>query len=308
MPDRFYLGDTHVHSSQSDGRLSPEELALIGTARGLDFLALTDHADARGARAYPDSICILPGEEISAGGRIHFALLGFDSPLGRFRLEKLPEIARQVHAAGGAVVLAHPWMAFSRSPDRLPLLDRGFAEGHIDGVEVFSAALTAPEHGTWERMFQHFLAVWAPLRPAVLASSDWHRRAHGRAVGQACTYVLAPDLSPASLVRAIAARRTVAALMPATALEDNFGPLPFPSGSGQSGMSWRDNLCGPADLVGELCRARSEAERRIETLRRGFPAALSATAAETVEAARAACAAGNYRRALALLDQVRWRT
>ncbi|MDI6870608.1 MAG: CehA/McbA family metallohydrolase [Bacillota bacterium] len=317
MSDRFYLGDPHVHSTLSDGRLSPAELVLVAAARGLDFLALTDHSRPVGSREeaplHPDSeaggersaMCLLPGQEVSIGGRIHFLLLGCVQPLSRarFRLERLKELAGAVHTAGGAVILAHPWTALAGSPDRVHLLDRGFAEGWIDGLEVFSAALRPSQFDLWQRTFEHYLREWAPHRPATLASSDWHHRRHGRALGLCCTYVQAPAPTPAAILGGIRARRTVAVLQRATALEDGLYPhlLPFPDRYRAGIAWWGGNLCGPEELVEALLTLRGEAGDR---LRSGAPAGRrNDHRGELWRAALSAYAAGNHRRALALLNQ-----
>ena len=40
---KFFKGNTHAHSTMSDGRLSPEEVFETYQSSGYDFLALTDH-------------------------------------------------------------------------------------------------------------------------------------------------------------------------------------------------------------------------------------------------------------------------
>lgn len=310
MPERFYLGDTHLHSTFSDGRLSPAELALVGAARHLDFVAVTDHTGWRGKGRRPSGdaegwrtprrmgegpgLCLLAGQELSAGERLHLLLLGFSQPLPRPRLERLDQVAEAVHAAGGVVILAHPWTTFAKSPERVRVLDRAFAEGHLDGLEVFSGGLGPTQFGLWRRMFSHYARQWAPYGPATLASSDWHHRAHGRAVGLACTYVLAPALTPEALLAGIAARRTLAVLQPVTALEDGYCHEGWvgPEEALPAGVAWRGQVVGPPDLVDALFALEGEVARRLA----------GRMEAEVRGAALAAHAGGNYRRALALLD------
>lgn len=327
VPEHFFVGDLHVHSTRSDGLLTPSELFLVAAARGLDCLALTDHCTSliprpaegeaapsasvhgRERGSVPAGVCCLDGQEVSAGGRLHFLLLGYSGPVGRrLPLDRLPQAADQVHAAGGVVILAHPWLGLAKSPDRFPALDRAFASGHLDGLEVFSAALLPSQFGLWQRFFAHFLREWAPYRPAVLASSDWHHRRHGRAIGLCCTYLWAPELTPAALLGALAARRTVAALQPATALEDGLfpQPLPFPLETGREGLQWGTAdggaFCGPRPLVQVLLRRRAEALERLRSALRTLPAG-EGPGREVWRSALAAYAAGNYRRTLLLLTE-----
>jgi predicted metal-dependent phosphoesterase TrpH len=76
--------DLHLHSTASDGRLSPAELVARAAALGLTYIALTDHDTVAGlpeaieaARAFP-GLTLLPGVELStdtAAGETH--VLGY---------------------------------------------------------------------------------------------------------------------------------------------------------------------------------------------------------------------------------------
>jgi predicted metal-dependent phosphoesterase TrpH len=62
--------DLHVHTTASDGRLSPSEAVIAAAERGLTAIAITDHDVLSGldeARsAAPDSLEIVPGIEMTA--------------------------------------------------------------------------------------------------------------------------------------------------------------------------------------------------------------------------------------------------
>ena len=80
------LVDLHMHSTFSDGRLSPQELVDQGRLHGLTAMALTDHDEIAGIRpmqAYAGSdITIIAGTELSAsykGKDVH--ILGYDFDL-----------------------------------------------------------------------------------------------------------------------------------------------------------------------------------------------------------------------------------
>lgn len=59
-------GNLHTHSTNSDGRLTPEELAEAYRTRGYDFLAITDHDVFK---SYPElcseKFLVLPGMELT---------------------------------------------------------------------------------------------------------------------------------------------------------------------------------------------------------------------------------------------------
>jgi predicted metal-dependent phosphoesterase TrpH len=76
--------DLHIHSTASDGKLSPADVVLEAARRGLSFIALTDHDNVDGiasalaaAAAFPQ-LKVIPGIEISTDvpqGEVH--VLGY---------------------------------------------------------------------------------------------------------------------------------------------------------------------------------------------------------------------------------------
>jgi len=76
--------DLHIHSTASDGRLSPAEIIREAAARGLVYIALTDHdsvdgiAAALAAAQSFSNLTVIPGIEISTDipqGEVH--ILGY---------------------------------------------------------------------------------------------------------------------------------------------------------------------------------------------------------------------------------------
>jgi 3',5'-nucleoside bisphosphate phosphatase len=97
--------DLHVHSTASDGKLTPPELIKLAVESGLTVMALTDHDTVDGivpareaAKAYP-TLTFIPGVEISTDlpdGEAH--ILGyfidhtdpeFSKTLERFRVSRI---------------------------------------------------------------------------------------------------------------------------------------------------------------------------------------------------------------------------
>lgn len=120
-PGRFYKGNLHTHSTHSDGRREPAEVAAIYREAGYDFIALTDHflphydfpiVDTRGLRG--NGFTTLIGAELHApalgnGERWHLLAVGlpFDfAPVAQ--AETGPELAARAAAAGAYVAIAHP--------------------------------------------------------------------------------------------------------------------------------------------------------------------------------------------------------
>ena len=134
-PDgHWYKGNTHVHSTASDGGKTFPELASLYRAAGFDFLFRTDHwvassvADDR--ETYP--LLWLDGVELDgrdrSGAGFHVVALGAFT--GVRREMGLEEAMRAARAQGGLLILAHPqWMGNSFADAR---------RWQFDGVEVYN--------------------------------------------------------------------------------------------------------------------------------------------------------------------------
>lgn len=120
-PGRFWKGNLHTHSTNSDGRLLPEEVCTAYRLQGYDFLCLSDHfmdryafpmSDTRPYRSEHFTTLIgaeLHGPNIAGGEKWHILAVGlpFDfAPLGTE--ETGPQIASRAFEAGAFVVLPHP--------------------------------------------------------------------------------------------------------------------------------------------------------------------------------------------------------
>lgn len=75
--------DLHLHSTCSDGTLSPRELVILAKKNGLDTIALTDHDTVEGVpealkQGIKDNIEVLTGIELSAGYKsLSIHILGY---------------------------------------------------------------------------------------------------------------------------------------------------------------------------------------------------------------------------------------
>ena len=120
-PGNFYKGNMHTHSTNSDGKLSPEVVCEAYRSKGYDFLVMTDHfmevygfpvTDTRPYRTGDFTTIIgaeLHAPETSLGEIWHINSIGlpFD-----FELlgggETSPEIAKRAHEAGAFIGIVHP--------------------------------------------------------------------------------------------------------------------------------------------------------------------------------------------------------
>lgn len=91
--------DLHIHSTASDGGLTPEEVVRLAAKNGLSVIAITDHDSVNGisaalaaAESYP-SLRVIPGVEINTdipNGEVHI--------LGYFIDYENDELKRALHA------------------------------------------------------------------------------------------------------------------------------------------------------------------------------------------------------------------
>lgn len=128
-PGRFFRGNLHTHSNESDGVLEAAEVCRRYKAEGYDFIALTDHFI--GMYGYPitetqafrgDGFTTLLGAELHSGamenGELwHIVAVGLpedfepgNAPhfLPVDNQETGPEIAQRAVEAGAFVAIAHP--------------------------------------------------------------------------------------------------------------------------------------------------------------------------------------------------------
>jgi len=112
-------GDLHIHTTASDGWLSPREVARQASAGHLDFISITDHNTVLGLEAAEDAlhgsdVLLIPGVELSAqpeeGDELHILGYGFDRDqeamvevcrkITRRKNEQMWRIVRRLRQAG----------------------------------------------------------------------------------------------------------------------------------------------------------------------------------------------------------------
>jgi hypothetical protein len=134
MNGTWLKGNTHIHSTASDGGKNFNELGQMYHAAGYDFLFRTDHWVASDVRTDPSDYPLLwlDGVELDGtdtnGGEYHVVALGSFMGLRRgMGLEQGMEAAR---AQGGLLILAHPHWIGNTFEEAL--------RWRFDGVEVYN--------------------------------------------------------------------------------------------------------------------------------------------------------------------------
>ncbi|MFC4811975.1 CehA/McbA family metallohydrolase [Paenibacillus sp. GCM10023250] len=166
--ERWIKGDLHMHSVHSDGRYTIEAAKASCAARGLDYMALTDHntlSQNRTAIGQDERLLVLPGVELTSYFG-HANVYGVPEALRDFRVTT-PEQARaalgEIRAQGGFVSLNHPLCPSCP-------WEFGFDLPH-DAIEVWN--------GPWRALNERAVAWWqeqlaAGRRLVALGGSDAH--------------------------------------------------------------------------------------------------------------------------------------
>ena len=137
---KYYRGNTHTHTTLSDGRKSPEECMAEYAALGHDFLAITDHWVVGQQRKYGD-MTVLKGVEYDfpvSNQALHLvALFPGDAVPDIERDWKIADVVRRVNELGGCGILAHPAWSLNTLETMLSL-------NGIAGAEIFNAVSGMP--------------------------------------------------------------------------------------------------------------------------------------------------------------------
>ncbi len=195
LPGRWFKGNLHTHTTQSDGLLTPEKAAAWYHEHGYNFVALTDHwVLSRGqAFAASDDFITLGGAEVDGGESYHMLALGVSS-LPDQRLANKPQaMAEAILALGGLPFIAHPYWTGQTSAE--VALIKG-----ILGIEVFNSVCEKMVgRGYASAHWDDLLAQG--LRLTGLAVDDVHWK-YGEE-GQGFVMVRAEKLEEASILKAL---------------------------------------------------------------------------------------------------------
>ena len=210
QPGRFYRGNLHGHSTNSDGIWSPAEYCRQYRQNGYDFVALTDHcteqygwiiSDTREFRR--DDFTTLIGAElhpgqIESGSAWHLLAVGLPLDFETWREgDTGASVARRAMAAGAFVAATHPnWYAFTVAD--FETLDAAHA------VECYNgAADSASDRGySW-----HYIDMLLHRghRVGAIATDDVHASGDYSDFMRGWVYVRAEALTPDALLRALKA-------------------------------------------------------------------------------------------------------
>lgn len=174
QPGRWYKGNLHCHSNQSDGLPSPQQIVDLYAEHGYDFLAITDHWKLTDPTALnSQGLLLIPGSELN-GGRAelgqdyHLVVVGLREMVPFQEGASIQELIDAANAAGEFCWIAHPSWSSLAYTDLLPL------EGHL-GIEIYNTTCHRGI-GRGESSVQYDELLARGQRPLAMAVDDahWH--------------------------------------------------------------------------------------------------------------------------------------
>lgn len=178
----FFKGNLHMHTTNSDGQLSPQDAKARYRELGYDFIAVTDHR-VRGEDAhYYGDMLVLPGIELDyflPHEVVHLVGVGVDAGINEdIKSLKAPqEGVDRILSGGGFAVMAHPAWSLN-STETISGLNG------LHAAEVYNAVSAAPFNGDRADSSALLDAVMAGGKPLNLVAADdshWYQGEEGQA-------------------------------------------------------------------------------------------------------------------------------
>ncbi len=200
----WYVGILHAHTTNSDGTLTPQQLAEKARGEHLDFIAITDHNNTvhqLSDLARPDLV-VITGEEVTTpGGHFNVWGLGGARDYVDFRIPggdpSLAGVMDEARRRGGVVSINHP------TADCAACTWTWDVPAAVQAIEIANGTAAAR---------QQAMVLWDTLlrsgrRITAIAGRDWH--GGPSALGSPSVRVWAANLSAASILDGLRQGRAV---------------------------------------------------------------------------------------------------
>lgn len=251
---KYYKGNLHTHTTNSDGKRSPEAVMAGYKALGYDFLALTDHWKVGSEANYKDML-VLPGVEYDftfPGQVLHVVGILPDAECVKHIQRGMghEEIIDAINACGGLPIAAHPAWSLN-TPDFLAGLE------NCCTAEVYNTVSGTPWNGP-RADAANLLDITASNTGRLfrwVASDDSHF--YTGEMGRSFTMLQADELTVPSVLEALRAGRFYASQGPEfldVELTDTqliVRTTPVSTCSFISNLPWVTGRCRPGEGITE---------------------------------------------------------
>lgn len=207
---KWYKGDFHTHTTESDGKMTPERGMEQAKKMGLDYFTATDH-NILPTKWLKDDLLVIPGIEITST-KGHFNALGLTTWVdwrptcadgGMETDEGMTRILGEARKAGAIVSLNHPMLKpWEWQYKNTPL-------SAFDVIEIWND----PTYKDNPKATEEALSLWSILwndghRIYGIGGSDSHllpedsyeKNGPPSVIGDPATYVFAEELSADSIL------------------------------------------------------------------------------------------------------------
>lgn len=137
----FFKGNTHLHTTVSDGDFTPEQAKAAYKAAGYDFIVISDHRIVGATEDYEGMLCMSGAEYDYTFPEqvLHVVAVLPDDRLKRedWKKYKHNEMIEKINAYGGAAIVAHPAWSLNTTEFLKSL-------GNVCGAEVFNTFSGVP--------------------------------------------------------------------------------------------------------------------------------------------------------------------
>ncbi len=195
---KWFKGDTHLHTINSDGVLTKGQLVNRCKQSGLDFMIITDHNFNSVDKSYYDGeMLIIQGQEITVdAGHVNIwgAKVPEEPPYNILTKEDYAKIIKKCKKAGATVCLNHPFCSqcgFKINIDDL----------YCDCVEVWNTIQHTDNMINRDWWVSKLLSGH---KIAAVGGSDYHKNYAGLDIlAHPTTFVLAENNTPSAILEAM---------------------------------------------------------------------------------------------------------
>lgn len=215
---RWYKGNTHTHTINSDGDSTPDEVVRWYRERGYNFLVLTDHdfvTNTDGLNALhgaTEKFVVMRGEEVSdkfGGKQIHVNALNVERQIAPQGGQSVAEILQRnvdaVRAAGGVPQINHPNFEWALTAEDLKKVKNYRLFEIFSGHPLINHLGGGGKPGLeemWDQILSSNVLIYGTaVDDAHHFKDPWNRFA--ARPGQGWVFVRASELSPAAIVEAM---------------------------------------------------------------------------------------------------------
>jgi len=206
-----YYGDLHSHTSYSDGLGTPQQAYQMARANGLDFFAVTDHAEALNRAEWDDTLVQAQAATVEDQ---FVALRGFEwtSKRGHMTVLGTDQRVKATDPRYDGLNEFYAWLsdpaqinavAQFNHPDHPP---QAFKDWRYDSLADLHISLIETHTGDFSYLHEYTRALTAGWSVAAVSNSDTHQADWGKRRGR--TGIVAPGLTYHHVLNALRARRT----------------------------------------------------------------------------------------------------